>query len=238
MRPWHKADPTLLEKTIAEVQAEFPELHFYPEGSRVIVRGSFPVVENGEVLDRYAVEIELLADYPDSIPVVREAGGRIPRIADYHMNAKGEACLFLPDERWRIYPEGTTFLSFLKGPVRNFFIGQSLFRLTGEWPFGQRGHGAEGIREYYGELLGTDDVPVIRAYLEYLSRPVLKGHWPCPCGGGKRLRDCHRKSLEELRTKIPTSVAMRSLEYVRRAISGETVVSKGRTSQYSEGANR
>ncbi len=218
-RPWHKADPGLLEKVRAEIQAAYPALNFYPEGDRVLVRGTFPVLHDGEVLDRYSVEIEMLADYPESIPIVREVGGRIPRTADCHMNAKGEACLFLPDERWQVYPRGTTLLEFLNGSVRNFFLGQSLFRLTGEWPFGQRRHGAAGIREYYAELLGTNDLRVILGYLECLSRPVLKGHWDCPCRRGKRLRDCHRGQIDDLRTKIPPPVARRSWEALRAEAS-------------------
>jgi hypothetical protein len=222
-QPWHKADPARLEKMRAEVQAAYPNLHFYPQGGRVVVRGTLPIVHEGAELDRYAVEIVLLANYPDALPLVFEVGGRIPRDADHHINAEtGEACLFVPDERWRVCPPSLSFLEFLNGPVRNFFLGQSLFRLAGEWPFGQRSHGADGIREYYSELLGTDDIKVILGYLECLSRPVLKGHWPWPCGGGKRLRECHRAQIEELRSKIPSAVALRSWESLRKAVAANT----------------
>jgi hypothetical protein len=210
-RSWYKAEPGLLEKMRVEVQGVYPNLHFYPGGDRVIVRGTFPIVHEGEELDRYTVEIVLLANYPDAVPVIFEIGERIPRNADHHINRKtGEACLFVPDERWSVYPRGTTLLHFLKGPVRNFFLGQSIFRRTGEWPFGQRAHGANGIREYYSELLGTKDAGVILGYLECLSRPTLKGHWPCPCKSAKRLRDCHGPQIADLRTKIPVTVARRS----------------------------
>ena len=216
-RPWHRADPGLLEKMKAEVQGAYPNLHFYPTPDQVIVRGTFPIVHEGEVLDRYLVEIELPHDYPDAMPVVREVGGRVPRTVDYHVNSTGEACLFLPDERWSVYPPGTSFLAFLEGPVRNFFLGQSIFRLTGKWPFGERRHGPDGIRDYYTELLGTDDIKVILGYLECLARPVPKGHWECPCRSGKRLRDCHRAQFEDLRSKVAPSVAKRSLEFLRAA---------------------
>ena len=215
-RPWHKADPALLEKLAVEVQAVYPNLHFHPQSDRVVVRGTFPVVHDGEELDRYAVEIVLLHDYPDSIPLVFETGGRIPHHADYHVQAKtGEVCLFLADERWEVYPSGTSLLDFLDGPFRNFFLGQSLFRRTGEWPFGEHKHAADGIRDYYAKLLGTEDLGVIVGYLECLSRAVVKGHWTCPCGSGKRLRDCHRREIEELRAKIPPAVAKRSWESLR-----------------------
>ena len=219
-RPWHKADPARLEKMRVEVQAAYPNLHFYPQGDRVLVRGTLPILHEGDELDRYAVEIILPADYPDVLPLVFEVGGRVVRDPDHHMKGEtGEACLFVPDEQWRVCPPGMGFLEFLNGPVRSFFLGQSLFRLTGKWPFGQRAHGAEGIREYYRELLGTDDIAVILAYLECLSRPTLKGHWPCPCGSGKRLRDCHRSRVQELRDKIPPAVAEKSWQALRSALN-------------------
>jgi hypothetical protein len=215
-RPWHKADPGLLDNTREEVQVLYPNLHFYPQNDRVVVRGSLPIIDAGKELDRYSVEIVLLADYPNAIPLVWETGNKIPRHADRHVNKEsGEACLFIPDEQWKIYPPGTTFLEFLNGSVRNFFLGQSIFLRTGEWPFGQRPHGSAGIREYYSELLGTDDVTVILGYLECLSRPVLKGHWPCPCKCGKRIRDCHCYQISELRVKISGKIAEKSYRSLR-----------------------
>lgn len=213
--PWHKADPSLLEKIRTEVEAHYPNLHFYPQGDRVVVRGSLPIIDAGKELDRYSIEIVLLADYPDVVPLVWEIGGKIPRNADHHVNAGGEACLFVPDEQWKAYPPGTSFLEFLNGPVRNFFLGQSVFRRTGEWPFGQRLHGAAGIREYYSEILETNDLNVILAYLECLSRPALKGHWPCPCKKGKRVRDCHLHQINDLRGKIPAEIAEKSWRSLR-----------------------
>jgi len=211
-RPWHKADPTLLAKINAEVQETYPNLHFYHQNDRVVIRGSLPIADAGHELDRYSDEIVLPADYPDAVPLVWETGSKIPRNVDHHVNESGQACLFVPDERWKVCPPGTTFLEFLDGPVRNFFLGQSIFRQTGQWPFGQRPHGARGIYQYYEELLGTTDKCVIQEYINYLGRPALKGHWPCPCNSGKRIRDCHRDQINDLRTKIPCKTAKKSLK--------------------------
>ncbi len=133
--------------------------------------------------------------------------------ADSHMNpADGTACVLLPDERWRVWPDGSTLLRFVNGPVRNFFLGQSLVALGEKWPFGQWRHGADGIREYYAELLGTDDIRVITAYVECLSKNKIKGHWPCPCNSGRRLRDCHGDLVRDLSAKIPRKIALSSLD--------------------------
>jgi len=209
---WHRRDPALFEKEKAEVEVNFPELHIRVVGELVLVVGTFPIISTGTVLDRYSVEIELARDHPKSLPSVREVGGRIPWVAERHVNGNGTACVLLPDERWKAWPVGSTLLDFLNGPVRNFFLGQSLVERRGPWPFGQWGHGADGIREYYGELLGTQDAQVIYQYLESLCAKKVKGHWPCPCGSGKRLCDCHMATVQDLRKKIARKDAMMSLQ--------------------------
>jgi hypothetical protein len=215
-QPWHRANLALFDKEKTEVEAVYPHLHFHVVSDVVFVRGTFPITLEGEVLDRYLIEIELPRDYPKSIPVVRETNGRIPQTSDRHMNpADGAACILLPDERWKVWPHGSTLLYFLDVPVRNFFLGQSLVERGDPWPFGQWSHGAEGIREYYGEVLSTNDTKVITGYLDCLSKKKIKGHWPCPCRSGKRLRDCHARMVQDLATKISRQAAAHSFEKFR-----------------------
>jgi len=199
----------MLEAMKKEVQAQYPNLHFYLHDDRVEVRGTFPIIEDGEELDRYLVDITLPREYPDELPVVREIAGRIAHHADNHMS-HGVACLFVPEERWRICPPGTGFLEFLNNPVRNYFLGYSVYSRTGAWPMGQRAHGVAGIYEYYAELLGMTDAAVITEYLDCLRRKELKGHWLCPCKSGKRIRACHQLEILDLRRKIPATVAEKS----------------------------
>lgn len=154
-------------------------------------------------------------DHPKSLPLVREVAGRIPRERDRHINENGTCCVLLPDERWKSWPVGAPLIDFLNGPVRSFFICQSLVEAGNPWPMEQLAHAADGIRASYSELLGTDDVIVIRGYLTCLAAKQVKGHWSCPCGSGERLRDCHLTQLLDLRKKISTADASRSLSYFR-----------------------
>ncbi len=211
-RPWYEIDAWLLERWTQEVQSQYPTLQFFRERDGIVVRGSFPLLHDGRVLDRYSIEIELPRNDPDDIPVIRETGGRIARIENNHVNkAAGDICLFVPDERWRIFPLGSSLLNFLDGPVRNYFLGFSLKQLGEPWPFGERPHGKDGIIQLYAELLGTSDLQTITRYLECLSRATLKGHWLCPCGSGKRIRKCHRLQINDLREKIAPALAAKSL---------------------------
>ena len=63
--------------------------------------------------------------------------------------------MLLPDERWRVWPPGTSLLTFLTGPVRSFFLAQSIVEEGEPWPFGQWAHGAKGVLQYYRELIKT-----------------------------------------------------------------------------------
>jgi hypothetical protein len=209
--PWFIANLALYAQIQEQVAAAYPNLHFSIRGHTVFLSGSFPLTEGRRIIDRFLIEIEFPSDYPRDMPLVREIGGRIPRTIDRHIYGRsGIACLFVPDEQSWAYPEGSTLLDFLNGPVRNFFLGQSLFEVEGSWPLGQRSHGVKGILEFYAEILGTDNMNTIIQYIDVLRRKEIKGHWLCPCGSAKKLRHCHISQIRDLRKKIPHSVASRT----------------------------
>jgi hypothetical protein len=66
-----------------------------------------------------------------------------------------------------------------------------------------------GLLEAYGEILGFKDESSIGLCLEYLSREQgIKGHWRCPFGSEKRIRECvHSEQLRALRQKMPRYIA-------------------------------
>jgi hypothetical protein len=211
---WHERRPELAREIRDDLQKRYPTLHLFIEDDGTArVAGTFPVLApDGRLLDRYQVSITLLADYPGSLPLVREVGGRIPWKDDFHVNADGTACVLLPDDRWRCFPEDAPFVQFLDGPVHDFFLGQSLVALGEEWPFGQWSHGWKGVYEYYQWLVGTDDPATIGRYLRVLAKLNFKDHLECPCGSGRKIRRCCCARILDLRRKIPPTVARRALE--------------------------
>jgi hypothetical protein len=220
-RPWQRENPEAFQLLTQRLQEEFPELHLNERAGIVVVAGIFLLVDGQEVVDRYMVEIEVPKTYPKGIPVLREVGGRIPRNPDRHVESDGKACVFLPDEYYYRHPDGMDLIDFLKGPVLGFFVGQSLVECGQPWPQGECRHGDDGIIEFYVELLGTNDRRVIRCYLEVLAAGQLRGHRECPCGSGKRIRQCHRERLVELRARIPRFVARESLKRISPKVRDE-----------------
>jgi hypothetical protein len=219
MRPWHLRNAEDFRREKDEVERAYPELHFSTEGEQIQISGTLPINDADGTVDRFSVSITLLADYPDSLPVVRELGGRIPHDIDRHTLASGEACVLLPEDRWRSWPKGSSLLSFISGPLQNYFIGQALVERGEPWPFGEWRHGLDGMRDYYREVFGTDDLAKARRYLECLASKKAKGHWDCPCKSGRRLRDCHMDLVSELRDTMPRSEAIEALKHLENVVS-------------------
>lgn len=200
-----------------DLETKYPDLTVSSAGTKVYIRGAFPVLQEGRVLDRYQIEIEW-SESDLEVPLLRETAGRIPWIADRHMSQGGMACLFVPEE-WLLRPrEERTVIHYLDGPVKNFFLWQSLYERGKSPPWGERPHGPSGLIEAYGDLVGMKAPAAVLRCLVYLSRDQLKGHWTCPCGSSRRLRHCHIDHLHDLRKKIPRYIAKLALKRLRNPL--------------------
>ena len=180
---------------------------------KAALRGSFPLTQDGEVLDRFLIQVE----FPDGVarlPVIREIGGRIPRTAERHVFAGGAICTEVPE--LTLLRGDYSLLSYLEGPVRNYFLGQTLVERGEPWPFGERAHNKPGLVDAYAEILGVSGEPAVRRYLDLLGHKKIKGHWPCPCGSGRRLRDCHDADVRKLRATVPIRIARQAVDRLNR----------------------
>jgi hypothetical protein len=213
----HERRIALIEEISQVLASEYPSIVIARTSPRILVRGWFPVRLNQATLDRFNLEIVFPNDYPRSVPEVYEVGNRIPRDSDHHVMPEGMFCLFVPDERWRYWGEGKGVSEFLVEIVNDFLLFQLYFEQHGVPPFGERRHGIDGIFDYYGEEIGTNNREYIEQCIRYLSRKEVKGHWKCYCGSGQKLRHCHRDKVCELRNKIPYAIARLTLLRVQIA---------------------
>lgn len=194
----------------------YPELVVVGEKGIVRIRGTFPIVHDGEVLDKFLMELRVPPNFPKEIPILREIGGRVPCIPDRHTNSNGDSCPLVPEE-WLLLPrEKRTVLTFLDGPVRNFFLFQALKERGQPWPWGERSHGRQGLLEAYGELVGMRTETAIVKCLGYLTAKKIKGHWSCPCGSGRSLRDCHLVLVRSAQARVPRAVAASALRRLQQ----------------------
>jgi hypothetical protein len=176
-----------------------------------------PSSTKGKSLDWYQIEIEFPEDYPDTLPIVRETAGRIPRLPDRHVNhPDGALCVGMPDSFWMDGTAQAPFLSFLEGPIRTFLIGNSLVENGEPWPFGEWGHGGKGVLEYYAQLFSTRDVALVTRLLSCAQKPDVKGHVQCPCKSGRIFRRCHSPIVREVEKKVPAALLERSILALRQ----------------------
>ena len=75
---------------------------------------------------------------------------------------------------------------------------------------GELPHGPKGLEDAYADALGIPNKKKDLIYhLRLLSQDWPKGHWLCPCGSGKPLRNCHRGEMIGLHKRVPTPIANR-----------------------------
>lgn len=189
---------------VAALETGHPSLRLVVDDGRRIIKGAFNVEHEGKFLAGF--QIEVLLDVKDvlGLPTVKEIGGRIPRVPERHVNtADGSACLYLPEDLAVRCSEPFDIIGFLNGPVRTYFLGQAGVELGVPFPLGEWAHGADGVKEMLTDLLGFTDVDVCVAFLDLLSGKVIKGHWQCPCGSRRPLRNCHQDLVRGLRHRLP-----------------------------------
>jgi len=217
---WHKKNPKLLKAIEESLRKNYPDFWLDISKQSVSVRGSFPATADNKIIGRFKVLIEFPENYPKSLPRVFETDGRIPHSRERHINEidvpvygakKGSACLFVPEEMSKYCPEGSSFVDFLKGPVNDFFLWQIEYELSGNPSVKGRGHGVEGTIEFYKEKIGTDDLHEIIKFVNYIARDA-KGHWPCYCGSGQKLKNCHYVKVMNFKKQVSRKLAKISHE--------------------------
>lgn len=205
--------PDLREEIENALTGAYGDMRLVDDAGGPHVVGSFPVVHDDEILDRFRVRMNFPETYPADPPIVCEVGQRIPHVADRH-NSGGVTCLFVPFE-WKMKRPDLRFLTFIAGPVRNYFLSQRYFEIHGKWPFGERNHGVFGEVEAACDLAGVA-LERWNDLFSMLRKPDLKGHWKCPCGSGTRLRNCHMKQILDLREHATMDWVQKKIDQLRK----------------------
>jgi hypothetical protein len=204
--PWHKRNPDLYAAEMSAVRRRYPDVAIQIERGKVCLKGLFPVqAQDGSTIRRYHLAMEFPVSYPEWVPDCLMLESTVQHIADRHMDANGRACLCLPHEVPAYFPEGIRFETYAERLLTPWLVGQAYFDVHGRWPpWPTRDHGMDGIIQGFADLLGISDTAVIDRYARLLVRESpAKGHEVCPCGSGRKLRDCHEDLYRRSREAIP-----------------------------------
>jgi len=168
----------------------------------------------------YSIVLVLPKNYPKTPPAMFCNDPKLPiGNIDRHIMKDGHACLGVHAEigsRWK--PE-SMIVTFLDDLVAPFLAWQAYYDVHHEPPpWGERSHYKQGILEYYAELLGRPIDSSIEGFMRLLARANRpKGHEPCPCNSGERLRNCHRDILYEARQQVASQDVEQDLAVLNSA---------------------
>jgi len=233
MTPWYKLNRKLFREERAALASAAPLLGMVIAGpgfklnersvlslESVVVHGTYGVSIPDSVQQlEYGISILMPAKYPKQIPIMFCNDPKLPiGNIDRHILDNGSACLGVYADimtRWAIEPG---IVNFLEGFVAPFLVWQAYYDAHQKTPsWGERPHFAEGITEFYAELLGMNRHQAVVEFMKLLARKNRpKGHEICPCGSGERIRRCHRELLYSTREKIAWQYVAKDLQAVLR----------------------
>ena len=184
-------------EAVRELIAKYPSLMVVEENSKLIR------IEGRILINRKTSSFCLCKEYVIRIIAYRD-DSKLPEAYDIanqidckycHRYDNGMLCLDT-DTAIRIrYENGLDLCSWMSDFVEVYFFSYEYYKRNGEFPFGERSHGKNGIIETYGELFHMTNKQTILNCLKYLSTQGYNGHDECPCGSKKYIRKCHKNEL-------------------------------------------
>jgi len=233
MTPWYKSNRKLFRDEKAALTAVAPLLGMVTAGpgfrlnsvhtlkkESVVVHGTYGIsIPDSAQQIEYGISILMPNKYPKQLPDMFCNDPKLPvGDIDRHIMDDGSACLGVYADimtRWSLKPG---IGSFLENFVAPFLVWQAYYDTHQKPPsWGERSHFAEGVIEYYAELLGLNKHRSVVEFVRLLARKNRpKGHEICPCGSGDRLRNCHRDLLYNTRKKVSWKYVGKDLQTVFR----------------------
>ena len=231
MTPWYRSNQRLFREERAALASMAPLMGMVLAGPKfrlnseivlkqeaVVAHGSYGIFIPDSVQQiEYGISILMPINYPKQPPVLFCNDPKLPiGNIDRHIMDDGSACLGVYADvmiRWRDQSDIANFLENFTAP---FLVWQVYYDAHQQPPpWGERSHFADGIIEYYAELLCMNKRQSALDFMKLLARKNSpKGHERCPCGSGERLRNCHRQLLYDSRKKVPWKYVVKDLQTI------------------------
>ena len=194
----------MIIKTAEQIKAQlngfqkvYPDMQVINEtDTEIRLAGSLTVhKEYGgfQVFDDYNVEI-VIPIASSQLPYVIDVGKRInPNYHHYYTN--GKLCLETDVKIIADFVSGFDLLRWMNDYVETYYFSYEYYMRYGEFPYGERSHGLDGVLESYQDLLGAKDSQETYDIMQFVVSNRYRGHFLCPCKSGAKLRSCHGKKM-------------------------------------------
>ena len=176
----------------------YDKLHIEKESNEEIILSGEILVNRTllsyHVYNAYEIKIHIPLK-SDELPYIFDAGNAID--SNYsHQYKDGSLCLET-DAAVRIrFIDGFDLVSWMQEFVEPYFFSYEYYQRFGCFPFGERSHGIEAVLQSFGDVFQETDNTKVCKILKFIYRDRYRGHLPCPCGSGKKMRACHGDSIK------------------------------------------
>ena len=176
------------------LKERFPQLKYNREKKEFIGNIHIECICKDEFIkDDFEIRIELLKD---DLPKVWEISNKVKN-SYRHLYEDKRLCL-ATDLEQRLYLEKHTIIEWIKEYVETYFISYIYYKKYGVFPFGEHSHGEIGTYEFIKKHYKMDNLNEAKSIYLYVCTQKYRGHLDCPCGSGKKLRNCHGNIILEI----------------------------------------
>lgn len=173
---------------IEQIKIKYPNLIFDKKSQ--LLKGELSINSKfrDEIInEKYIVEINL--NY--QIPVVYDVGKKIRKNYSHKYN-DSSLCLATDIEQLLFLLKNKRISLWIEKFVENYYVSYEYYIRYGVYPFGEYSHGKEGLLEFYYDYYYMNNLTNKDGFLEYIFIYNYKGHYNCPCGNKKKIRNCHK----------------------------------------------
>lgn len=176
------------------LKQNYPDLKYNDEKQEIKGKIHIECLCRDEFIkDDFEIKVQL---FKDNIPKVWEVSNKIRK--NYpHLYDDKRLCL-ATDLEQELYLKNYTIIDWIGEYVKKYFVSYIYYTRYGVFPFGEHSHGNKGIYEFIQKYLKLDSIVEAKNIYEYICKKKYRGHLMCPCGSGKKIRNCHGKLIQEI----------------------------------------
>lgn len=185
---------------IENMKRKYPLLKYVQRENECIFIGNIilnHVYEDVRMTGNFEIELVVPRDFPLALPTVKELSDCIDTSYP-HRYTNGCLCLASDLELKMHISKYHDISIFVDKYVIPYFYTYKYYKEYGIYPYGERSHGIMGNLEYLKDLFCVDNWKQVFDIIVFIIQSTYRGHLLCPCGSGKRIRNCHGKILKDM----------------------------------------
>lgn len=213
----------ILDKDVREFLDLYPKFKFSQSSKNnfAFLEGEVDICDiRGQYLDSFVIRILIKNNvYPYAFPLVQEISKKIERNMEWHIDKDGFCCLDIEHKLIKMAQRGINLIHFYQEKIYPFFSNTVYKKRYNEYANGEYPHFFEGVKSFYLDELGLEDVNfVVKVLGEVVHNRIPGRNDICICNQNKYKKCKHYSSIEFLHS-LPLSKVTSDLKEFRNEIS-------------------